>query len=1251
MSAKSFLDRVEQTGLLDPSDLAKLREQIGSSTFRVTAEAVAEILVENGHLTRAQSSKLLAQAAEDASKGAKRSKTAKPTDTATDDRLKPTPKAQDDDILGLAPLDGEEDDLVLGSPADDEVVMLEDASVGGAPADLGLTPLDEGDLPQPMGGSGPSAPPPGLEPVPPPTGLEPVGPPPGLQPVDGVQGLQPIDAPSGLEPVGGPSGLEPVGGPAGLEPVGAAAGLEPIGRTGGLEPLDAGAGYADGMEPIGGAAQTPVGKLPKKQIRTNVWDSKLLLVGGGALILMILVGVALYYALTRGTAAELFQAAEEDYRSGAYAQAIAKFEKFVGKYPDDPNISLARVRVGTARLWQTVDASRDKRPALKAATEVLPQLEQEDKFSEARPELASILPKIAEGFSAQAKAEKDIDQAQELVDLAEEAMTLVDAPKYIPTSLRVPIQATINRIREDIELAKRNINRTKRLTEAVTKIKAASSEGKTVEAYSERRTLLNEYPELETAPPLVEAVLLITERERDLVKVVDSPAEPATKDHPRAKDRQVALASRSGKGAPGSESQTVFFLARGSVYGLKATTGEVLWRRFVGYETLTHPQQSGTDVIVVDGHRNELLRLQGQTGELAWRLPIGEPFSHPVIYGKRILVATDSGRILNIDADSGASPKQVVIPQKLRVPPGTSKLRHLYQVGEHSNLYVLDEETLECKDVFYLGHKPGTVVTAPVMALGYLFVAVNSGEDYCDLHILHVDENGLSVKPAMKPIRLGGRIMVAPLLTGARVGVVTDRGAIHLFEVNTANPEEPVLDAVEPQVASFKTPLIGYSVIDGGRLYVGNDRLTKYEVQTSQARLISKWIKCERDTFVAPPQVIGDTVYHLRRRKDSPSYTVSAIHVDDGREFWRVDLATPAALLAVDMEKKQIHCVSAQAELFEVTGETIKSGILDQMTVAAVGAARTIAFNEAIPLSNGRWALASPGDRKRVVVYDPKSVSASGRLRARPLKATGDANVTASPVYFNEGLLMPLDNGQVALADPETGDDKVLPFQARIEAGTKVDWSKPAVVGDEGTEFVIEDGRRKLYRVGIKGGSQSHLSALAQAQLEVDLASALAAAGDTVYGVVRGSGSDTVISFAAADLSAGSEWPLEGRVVWGPEQVGGVVLLASDQDELLCFETGQKQRWKAKLDYGPPVARPLEQGNGFVLTSLGGVIWCVSKEDGSEVQKTDLGAPLGSGAVPFDGGNMLLAVPFGASNLLLSGSDGTLHVVPALTGT
>jgi hypothetical protein len=97
--------------------------------------------------------------------------------------------------------------------------------------------------------------------------------------------------------------------------------------------------------------------------------------------------------------------------------------------------------------------------------------------------------------------------------------------------------------------------------------------------------------------------------------------------------------------------------------------------------------------------------------------------------------------------------------------------------------------------------------------------------------------------------------------------------------------------------------------------------------------------------------------------------------------------------------------------------------------------------------------------------------------------------------------------------------------------------------------------------------------------------------------------------------------------------------MASDQDGLLCFETGQKQRWKIPLPYGPLAGRPLQQGSDFVLTSVEGAVWLVSGADGTEIQKRELGEPLGGGAVRFD------------TRLLLPGSDGTLHVISALSGT
>jgi hypothetical protein len=507
------------------------------------------------------------------------------------------------------------------------------------------------------------------------------------------------------------------------------------------------------------------------------------------------------------------------------------------------------------------------------------------------------------------------------------------------------------------------------------------------------------------------------------------------------------------------------------------------------------------------------------------------------------------------------------------------------------------------------------------------------------LHVLATDAKGQGLKAIKKsPLRLSGRVALPPLTYGNRLIVVTDLGEIHVLEVNSGNADQPVQEVVEPVPASFKTPITGYVAFDNGRLWVANDRLTKYELQALKNKLLVKWSKAERDTFVGPCQVQGELVLSIRRRQRSPAYTVAALHVDDGRLLWETDVATPLAALGSDVARKQIFALSAQAELFDiaVTPEVLQAGRLDQPSAAAVGAARTVAFSQPIGSDGGVWTLASVQDRSQLVVFNPQAPAKAGRLDARKIRAGSDAQVAGSVTPFAGGLLVPLDNGQLILIDPLTGDNKAQPFQAPIEAGAKVAWQGAALVGPDLQAFVIANSRKQLFRVGLKAGPSPRLEQLAHNQVDVDLVSSLAACGDAVLGVVREPQRDKLVAFAVADLAAGQEIPLEGRIVWGPEAVGDVVLAVTDREQLLCFEAGPKQRWATKLAYGPLAGAPRRQEQDLLLASQSGVVWRVALADGSETAKTDIGEPLSGSPVPF------------ASRLLVPGSDGTLHVIPAL---
>ncbi|MFO0066587.1 MAG: hypothetical protein ACK523_11550, partial [Pirellulaceae bacterium] len=63
--AKQFIDLLESQGLIDKEVIAELRRQLAESKGRVTPEAVAKVLVENGQLTRFQATKLIASLRDD----------------------------------------------------------------------------------------------------------------------------------------------------------------------------------------------------------------------------------------------------------------------------------------------------------------------------------------------------------------------------------------------------------------------------------------------------------------------------------------------------------------------------------------------------------------------------------------------------------------------------------------------------------------------------------------------------------------------------------------------------------------------------------------------------------------------------------------------------------------------------------------------------------------------------------------------------------------------------------------------------------------------------------------------------------------------------------------------------------------------------------------------------------------------------------------------------------------------------------
>jgi hypothetical protein len=1237
MSAAKILELAEEQGLLEPQVIATLRKQVQAKPA-ITAELIAKTLVDKGLLTAFQSKKLLtaAQAA------------AKPPeveiDLTIDEPIPPTPPVEEEEeVVMLEPVTPSPPPPSKPKPVAPKPKppaahdLLEMAPLDDAPAPA---PLKQPEAPKPVA---PKPLQPRVEkPKPQPAPTPPVD----LAPLEfaPLEPLEPAAKPAPAKPAApAPQAtrsaplaplaeLTPLSGPAPLSPLGGG-GIDDL-----LSPLP-GASNADPFaSPAAGSPLAPEAEkkptkpeLKKKTGRTNVWDSPLLLLGGGGLLVMMIAFVVLFYALTRGKSAEVFNKADEEYKSGAYGTAMAAFDKFLETYPDDPLAGQARVLRGMAEIRQvSVNAAKDPRTALKTAQEVLPKIEREASFGDIRDQLASILPDIADGFAEQAKTTDTVERKIELTKLADDSMVLVNNPSYLPAAQRKNLEGRLANILDKLTAARRSIDQEKELDVALGDINKLVGEGKTADGYLVRHDLVRRFPGLELHPKLVEATLAMSERERQAVRLTETPI-AAANDDPRPVVQRVILASRQMGSGSAPTSQPVFVTVEGAVYALDIASGKVLWRRYVGHDARVTPapvsREPAADVLLADSRTHELFRVEAATGNVRWRLPIGEAFHQPTFAEDKLIVATAAGKLLEVNLADGNVARQLVLPQKLTVPPAyDTKNARLFQLGEHSTLFVINS-SLACEETYYVGHKTGAILVPPILALEHLLMVESPGDDYSLLHVIARDPEKKKLHEVERTLRMKGRVVTPLGVAGRRISIVTDLAEVNSFEIDPAIKDKP-LQPVGKIEASEAVPSLLYQATDGGRLWLAGRRCTMYEIQVALQQLGRKWTLYQDDAFLAPPQIHTETLVHVRRRPNSGAVLVEACQAVDGKSIWVTQLAAPVIGLAADMERKQFVAINSQGRVFEVPGKELSAGYFDQPVFVPPPGVGTVTFRTARNLPDGRWVALGGSGSSYGLFYDPTAAGDRAKLvDLGPLVK----DLVTPPLQFKQSLALPLSTGLVELIHPTTGARNANPFQPALKPGTRVTWNEPAIIGAD-RALVIGDGKQTVYRIGLKEAAQPSLVKEAEARVEGDLVSPLAVAGDFVYAIVREGSGDVLQLFQAGNLATGVKLPLGGRFKAGPFAVGSQVFVELQERKLICVEQ-DRQVWQIELARGPLSGRPQMIDSDLLLLHASGLIARVNVADGKELAVADAGEPLGEVVAPF------------ASRLLVGGRDGVLHIV------
>ena len=908
MTPRQLLKKLEELGIIDPTILEKVRSQIEDTDKTVKPKAVLSYLVKKKQITEQQARLLLKSSTQ-------------PQKTEDEmEVVQPVEKDYDtDDLTGLIgqPEDQEEPKRSEPEPSQrpDEPAIVDP---GATMVDHGATMVDDASF---------------------------------------VEEVAPdVIASSELEP-------ETIQEDAGLVDYD---GMQNAGFDGGYES----GGYATHSGP-----QTVL-TFKGKRNKSDQWSTKWLYIGFGILG-TLLIGVAILTIVNAGQKPEdMFEAAIDSFNKQSYADAAKKFEEYLEKYPKGDDAATARARRVHSIIRGTYGL-KNWAEVIQQADTLLPEIAEEEdgKFDLLRDDLAVMIPSSLAEVTRKATKITNLQSMEEQLGIINDYRKVVENPVYIPNSRRKAPSVNDNymRIDNNIRMLKGKIDKEKRYNVDLATIARLDKEKKTDDAFEVYQKLTRSYGDLASRTELRDLMLKISETEQELVVPIEFDAKTVQQERPSSTEKSVVMAVKSGESVPALKDEIINFLIDGAVYGIDAGEGTITWRRFVGYETSHLPANIDGERIAVSDQRNDdLLALNNRTGQVIWRTEIGEPFLPPTVGDQTIIVTTESGKVIQLNANTGINEKAVQLPQPANVNSlAATREPYLYQAGSYQNLYVLSKQDYKCVGVHYLGHYEGSIAVPPQEWTGFILVAVNGG-DHCNLHVLKPTEKGGELELVQVLSRIVEGTVSTPLERFGRWMLLTsDTGEMKILELYPAEEQNPVRILTQ-DVFDAKGGQRAYLETEGSNLWVAGQGIMRYRIQRNLGEFGREVLLESTDTFISPVRKLDDYLLHVRRRNRSGMVSASLVDAMTLKPVWRTDFGGELAGPPLAMGNSVV-AVSNQGDLFSIDAAALEKGFVDN-PVRGSTVIEDLKFENLTQLGDDTFACVGPVDRKDLLFVNGKTL-------------------------------------------------------------------------------------------------------------------------------------------------------------------------------------------------------------------------------------------------------------------------------------
>ena len=929
-------------------------------------------------------------------------------------------------------------------------------------------------------------------------------------------------------------------------------------------------------------------------------------------VALIGLSVGLWKIIVKTTAERQYSRAFDSIDAGDYRNAVKQLDDFLAANPADARTGKAKVFRALAKVRQyTSTSGASWENAVQAAEEMVAEVGGFPEYRDASTELAEQLVKAVEGLADRARGSADPE-------------TLKAAEAALAFERRVAGKASdalLSRSRAlpKLDLAREAIRRAQAKARAFAAIDAALAAGSAEKAYAGRDALVGLYADMASDRELIERLV----KANDLIRkaaVFDPSGRPGeTEPRVDALGPATTLVLRLDPGSKPAGGPVVYALSDGLVTGLDGANGAPLWQVPVGHSSPFPPQViAGGDasILVVDAVHDELIRLDGKSGKLAWRQELGERVvDPPLVLGNQVYQATPSGKILAIDLSNGSLRGTLNVGRRLaRSPVVDESGEHLYVLGEEDCLFVLAREPLACQAVEYLGHAPGSIACAPTRVGRFLIVAENTTLVDGQWRVFVLDESGIGLK-LRQTLPVAGWTWGTPSTMGSVLWSVSDRGEIVADSIGLYDSENP-LKAIATIAAEPKASGPAFGLARSEReFWVAGGRPGRFELNTESGKLGGVWTLGNIGAALAPAQVADRVAVFTQQAGEGPGEALWGVDAQTGSVRWRTTLgaAWPIAPSA-GKEPGSLATSGFDGNDLALGADLLsRGGFVEQplpragvFRLPAAGAVRLVCGDSTVlvPSTAGSQMLVRQGAK-----YRP--IDLPSPLGARP-------------VAWGPHVLVPGVDGRVYLIDPETGESAVDPFVPPFDRDHPYRWASPVLV--EGDAVVLADREGRVRRLVKSDKPRPRLAVTGEASIGQAIVGEPASTGGAV---LLATADGKIRSIAARDLSPAATVDLPAPRTSGPAAAGDHAFVADAAGNVFAFGGDGQKTWQARL-HSAATDAPAIRGGSVWFATRAGSLEARSMADGSATERIPFGAlPAG---MPVVSGPRLV-VPTGLSTL------------------